>query len=92
MPTITIPQRKKKAPFTKYGYTVVVERIPEGGYSVIVPAVPQVQGFGRTRDQAIENVKQELRRFIKVATDMGERIPSDLRPATARVAIVVSVQ
>jgi len=89
MPTIITPQRKKKDPFTNYGYTVVVERIPERGYTAIILALPQVQGFGRTVDQAVKSVHKDFRSFIKQAIEMGERFPGDLKSATTRIAGVV---
>lgn len=92
MATNVTSPRKKTSPSTEYGYTVVFERIPEGGYRATISAIPQVEGFGRTIEQAKERVQEELRRFIKTALEMGERIPSDLKPATGRVAVTVSIQ
>src|SRR6185437_15622749 len=37
-----------KQPATEYGYTVVFEPLQEGGYSVVVPAIPEIATFGAT--------------------------------------------
>jgi predicted RNase H-like HicB family nuclease len=35
-----------------YSYTVVFEKMPEGGYNVLVPAIPEICTFGETRQEA----------------------------------------
>ena len=35
-----------------YNYTVIFEPLDEGGYDVIVPAIPEICTFGETREEA----------------------------------------
>jgi len=38
----------------EYGYTVIYEQLEEGGYQVIVPALPGLVSYGRTPSEARE--------------------------------------
>lgn len=62
---------------SEYGYTVIYEGLAEGGYQVIVPALPGIVTYGRTleesRDMARDAVVCHLRALIKD----GEEIPGD---------------
>jgi predicted RNase H-like HicB family nuclease len=35
-----------------YDYNVVFEPVPEGGYNIVVPAVPEIVTFGKTLSEA----------------------------------------
>ncbi len=37
---------------TEHGYRVIYEPLTEGGFQVIVPALPGIVTFGRTLDEA----------------------------------------
>jgi len=37
-----------------YSYTVLFEPLEEGGYNVIVPAIPEICTFGETLEEARE--------------------------------------
>jgi predicted RNase H-like HicB family nuclease len=45
---------------SEHGYTVLYEPLLEGGFHVIVPALPGLVTFGRTLDEARE-MAQELK-------------------------------
>ena len=62
----------------EYSYTVVYERIPEGGYNVIVPAIPEICTFGSTSDEAREMARDAIRCYLESARKTGEPMP--LRP------------
>ena len=38
----------------EYSYTVLFEPLPEGGYQVFVPAMPEICTFRRTMEEARE--------------------------------------
>lgn len=44
----------------EYTYTLVVERAPEGGYNVLVPAIPEICTFGQTMAEAREMARHEM--------------------------------
>ncbi len=74
---------------TEYSYTVIFERAPEGGYNVIVPAIPEIRTFGGTLNEAREMAQDAIRCFLESARETGEPIPQDVEPATERVALTL---
>ncbi|MBI4470929.1 MAG: type II toxin-antitoxin system HicB family antitoxin [Acidobacteria bacterium] len=65
---------------TEYRYTVIFEQLPEGGYNVLVPAIPEICTFGETLEEARTMAKDAIQCFIESARKTGERIPQDLAP------------
>jgi len=73
----------------EYGYTVMYEQLTEGGYQVIVPAMPEIITYGRTLEEAREMAKDAIRCFLQSALKTGEPIPQDVQPATEHVAVTL---
>jgi antitoxin HicB len=73
----------------KYQYTVFFEPLEEGGYNVIVPAIPEICTFGRTLAEARAMAKDAIRCYIESALKEGEPIPRDAEPAKERVTVSV---
>lgn len=73
----------------QYGYTVLYEPLPEGGYQVIVPAIPEIVTYGSTLEEAREMAKDAIRCFLESALKTGESIPHDVQPATEHVAVTL---
>ncbi len=59
----------------EYGYTVVYQRMAEGGYNVVVPAIPEICTCGGTVADARRIAKDALRCFLESALKTGEPIP-----------------
>ncbi len=73
-----------------YSYTVVYEKLPEGGYQVIVPAMPEICTFGETLQEAREMAQDAIRCVLESARKAGEPIPSEVEPAaTERLAVSI---
>ena len=90
MHSLSSALRRKKQPAREYGYTVVYQRMPEGGYSVVVPAIPDICTFGETLPEARRMAKDAIRCFLESALKTGEPIPKDIEPATEHIAITVA--
>lgn len=73
----------------EYRYTVFFEPLEEGGFNVIVPAIPEICTFGETIDEAREMAKDAIRCVIESNLKHGEPIPKDVEPAQERVAVSV---
>jgi predicted RNase H-like HicB family nuclease len=86
MPSAGSAPNRKKHPANEYGYTVVYQRMPEGGYSVVVPAIPEICTFGETLPEARRMAKDAVRCFLESALKTGEAIPKDVQRATELVA------
>lgn len=72
-----------------YRYTVIIHRLPEGGYNVVVPAIPEICTFGETLPEARQMAEDAIRCFLESALETGEPIPQDVDPATEHVAVDV---
>lgn len=74
----------------EYGYTTVFEPLPEGGFNVLVPAIPEICTFGETLDDAREMARDAIRCFLESAIQTGEQIPTDVAEVTTeRVAVTI---
>jgi antitoxin HicB len=62
-----------------FEYTTVFEPVPEGGFNVSVPAIPEICTYGATLDEAREMARGAIRCYLESALETGEPIPSDIR-------------
>ena len=74
----------------QYRYTVILQPLPQGGYNVYVPAIPEICTFGDTLEEAREMAHDAIRCFLESALETGEPIPPDLEPAKEHVAVVLA--
>ena len=58
-------------------YRVLLNKEPEGGYTVIVPTLPGCVTYGETIDEAVVNVKEAIELYIESLKAHGETIPSE---------------
>ena len=72
----------------KYQYTVLFEP-QEGGFNVLVPAIPEICTFGETMDEARSAAEDAIRCYIESAIKNGEKIPADAEPSQERIAVTV---
>ena len=70
-----------------YNYTVVFEPVSEGGYNIVVPAIPEICSFGQTQEEAKAMAIDAIRCFIESALKANDPIPEDVKPSIDRVAI-----
>jgi len=71
-------------------YTVVLEPEAEGGFSVSVPALPEIVTQGETVEDALICVREAIALVLVDRRERGEDIPpSDTDAVVERVAIAV---
>lgn len=61
----------------EYGYTVIYEELEEGGYQVIVPALPGIITFGRTVTEAREMARDAIVCHVRGLLKDNQEIPED---------------
>jgi predicted RNase H-like HicB family nuclease len=61
----------------EYGYTVIYERLTEGGLQVIVPALPGIVAYGRTLEEAREMAGDAILCHLRGLLKDHEEIPED---------------
>jgi len=62
---------------TEHGYTVIYEALSEGGYQVLVPALPGIVTFGRDLAEAREMARDAIVCHLRGLLKDGEEIPED---------------
>jgi len=65
-----------------YSYHVIYQAEPEGGFTVLVPALQGCITYGRTFEEAREMIQDAIGGYIESLRKHGETIPSDQRTIT----------
>ena len=58
-------------------YKIHLNKEPEGGYTVTVPALPGCITYGEDVDEAITMAKEAIELYIVELKDRGEPVPDD---------------
>lgn len=61
-------------------YTVTLRPEPEGGFTVRVPALPEVVTFGRDEAEALAMVKEAIELALEYRISIGDAIPAAETP------------
>ena len=72
----------------EYGYTTIFEPLPEGGFSVLVPAIPEICTFGATLNEARGMARDAIRCYLESVILTGEPIPTDVSAVTTELVEV----
>ena len=70
-----------------YSFSVVLEPQQDGGFTVLVPALPEVVTEGDTEPEALANAEEAIRAVLAFRRDNGLLIPSNARPEIRRVTV-----
>ena len=58
-------------------YTAVLEREPDGGYVVSVPALPGCVSQGDNRDEALTNIREAIQLYVDDCRAAGDPVPTE---------------
>ena len=61
-------------------YTINLRPEPEGGFTVLVPALPEVVAYGADEAEALRMAREAIELALTVRRDGGEEIPHDVTP------------
>lgn len=70
-----------------YVFSVVLEPQEEGGFTVLVPALPEVVTEGDTEKEALLNAEEAVRAILAYRRDHGIAIPDDAQPEIRRITV-----
>jgi antitoxin HicB len=70
-----------------YSYSVILEPQEGGGFTVLVPALPEVITEGENEQEALANAEEAIRAIIEYRQEQGIALPSDALPEIRRVTI-----
>ena len=84
-------ERKLRPVRVERSYAVILEPEREaGGFSVSVPALPEIATQGETAEEALANAKEAIELVLTDRTERGEDIPdSDTDARIERVAVAI---
>jgi antitoxin HicB len=71
----------------EHSFSVVLEPQEGGGFTVLVPALPEVVTEGDNREEALAHAKEAIRAVLKYRRDRGISIPSDAKPEVRQVTV-----
>lgn len=63
-----------------YSFSVVLEPQEGGGFTVLVPALPEVVTEGDTEQEALANAEEAIRAILAYRRDRGLAIPAERAP------------
>ena len=72
----------------RHSFSVILEPQPGGGFTVLVPALPEVVTEGDTEHEALANVEEAIRAVLEYRRAHGLTVPSDASPEIRRVTVV----
>jgi antitoxin HicB len=71
----------------KFSFSVILEPQQDGGFTVLVPALPEVVTEGDTKEEALANAEEAIRAIVAYRRDNGIAIPADAHPEIRRVTV-----
>lgn len=69
-------------------FSVILEPQQDGGFTVLVPALPEVVTEGATEAEALANAEEAIRAILAYRKNQGLTIPPDAQPEIRRVTVL----
>jgi antitoxin HicB len=70
-----------------YSYSVILESQEGGGFTVLVPALPEVVTEGDTEQEALANAEEAIRAVLEYRQEQGLAPPDDAYPQIRSVTV-----
>ena len=61
----------------EFSYTVVLREEPEGGFTVLVPALEEIVSYGKTMEEARHRATEAIECALLGRADLGEPEPEE---------------
>jgi antitoxin HicB len=71
-------------------FAVILEPQPEGGFTVLVPALPEIVTEGDTEEQALAMAEDAIRLVLEGRAARGEEIPDDSSTRIREVKVTLA--
>lgn len=75
MRSLTVPGVRMT---TERRYTIHLRPEPEGGFTVLVPAIPEVVSYGETYEEAMAMAQEAIEAVLELYREQGWEIPDDV--------------
>ena len=73
----------------QYSFSIILEPQEGGGFTVLVPALPEVVTEGDTEDEALAHAEETIRAVLAHRQENGISIPADALPEVRQVTVAV---
>ena len=84
-----VPPRKMK-PVKTYLFPVELSEESDGRWSAVCPALTGCATYGRTREQALQNIREAVAAYVEDMIEAGESMPIGVKKID-RAAVSVTV-
>lgn len=71
----------------EHSFTIQLQSEPEGGYTVRVPAFPEIVSYGLTLEESMANAREAIELMIEDYREEGRAIPPDVATRIERLTI-----
>jgi antitoxin HicB len=68
-------------------YTIQLRPEPEGGFTVRVPALPEIVTYGIDEEEALRMAEEAIALALEVRQEEGDEIPVDVVPLTRTLTV-----
>jgi len=68
-------------------YRVLIEQDEDGAYVAEVPALPGCVSQGRTRSEAVDNIKEAIAAYLESLRAHGEPVPPSISEEVVEVSV-----
>jgi antitoxin HicB len=75
---------------SEYSYSVVLEPQEGGGFTVTVPALPEIVTEGETEAEALAMAEDAIRLVLDYRRERGLPLPPDMPPAVRMVKVAAA--
>ncbi len=69
-------------------YTVIIEKGRESGYIAYVPALRGCVSQGKTREEALRNIKEAIEAYLEALLEDGLPVPTEVGKDTVELEVV----
>jgi len=69
--TMPGPDKKERT------FSVLLRVEPEGGFTVRVPALPEIVTYGKDEEEAVAMAKEAIELSVESRTERGEEVPDN---------------
>ncbi len=71
----------------KHSFSVILEPQADGGFTVLVPALPEVVTEGDSEAEALRNAEEAIRAILEFRRDQDIAIPEDAKPEVRLITV-----
>ncbi len=69
-------------------YTVIIEQGRESGYVVYCPALKGCVSQGKTKEEALRNIKEAMEAYVEALLEDGLTVPTEVGKDTVELEVV----